>query len=146
MMASCRVAAPSRNIGYASPIADVSWRCWCDTHTSELSREGFHPILVLIGWCLECTCFHRQVRARAPALECSRPNASAVAAAAAAAATAERAWAQRAAALRTAVVRQQLFFPDRRLMQYDCGKLQASRRKHGKMLPPEPQISESTTH
>jgi hypothetical protein len=67
-----------------------------------------------------------QVRARAPALECSRPDASAVAAAAAAAATAERAWARRAAALRTAVVRQQLFFPDRRLMQYDCGKLQAS--------------------
>jgi hypothetical protein len=68
------------------------------------------------------------VRARAPALECSRPNASDVAAAAAAAATAERAWAGRAAALRTAVVRQQLFFPDRRLMQYDCGKLQASLR------------------
>jgi hypothetical protein len=68
------------------------------------------------------------VRARAPALECSRPDAAAVAAAAAAAAKAERAWAQRAAALRTAVVRQQLFFPDRRLMQYDCGKLQASLR------------------
>lgn len=26
--------------------------------------------------------------------------------------------------LRTALVRKQLFFPDRRLLQYDCGKLQ----------------------
>jgi hypothetical protein len=29
--------------------------------------------------------------------------------------------------LRTAAVRQQLFFPDKRLIQYDCGKLQARR-------------------
>lgn len=65
-----------------------------------------------------------QVRARAPSLECSRPDPSAVAAAVAAAAAAEQAWAERAAPLRTAIVRQQLFFPDRRLMQYDCGKLQ----------------------
>ena len=31
----------------------------------------------------------------------------------------------RSAPLRTALVRRQLFFPDRRLIQYDCGKLQA---------------------
>ena len=44
------------------------------------------------------------------------------------------------APLRTAVVRQQLFFPDRRLIQFDCGKLQvcalltflAARRAHGR--------------
>ena len=29
--------------------------------------------------------------------------------------------------LRTAYIRQQLFFPDKRLIQYDCGKLQARR-------------------
>ncbi len=33
-------------------------------------------------------------------------------------------WFSRNAALRTAVVRQQLFIPDRRLVQFDCGKLQ----------------------
>ncbi len=49
-----------------------------------------------------------------------------MAATATAAATVERAWVQKAAPLRTALGRQQLFFPDRRLMQYDCGKLQAS--------------------
>lgn len=57
-------------------------------------------------------------------IQCSRPDASAVAAAAAAAAAAEAAWSVGSAPLRTAVVRQQLFFPDRRLIQFDCGKLQ----------------------
>ena len=33
-------------------------------------------------------------------------------------------WFQRSAPLRTAIVRQQVFFPDRRLIQFDCGKLQ----------------------
>lgn len=40
------------------------------------------------------------------------------------------AWSQKVGApamtlLRSAAVRQQLFFPDRRLVQFDCGKLQA---------------------
>jgi hypothetical protein len=34
-------------------------------------------------------------------------------------------WFKRSAPLRTAIVRQQVFFPDRRLIQFDCGKLQA---------------------
>ena len=38
--------------------------------------------------------------------------------------TAQHAWFQGAGPLRPAIVRQQLFFPDRRLLQYDCGKLQ----------------------
>ena len=35
-------------------------------------------------------------------------------------------WFARSQPLRTALVRQQVFFPDRRLIQFDCGKLQAS--------------------
>ena len=65
-----------------------------------------------------------QARAPAPAVWCSRPDSSAVAEAARRAALAQREFAERAALLRTAIVRQQLFFPDRRLIQYDCGKLQ----------------------
>ena len=33
-------------------------------------------------------------------------------------------WFRSSAPLRTAYVRGQLFFPDRKLIQYDCGKLQ----------------------
>lgn len=65
-----------------------------------------------------------QVRARAPALWVSRPDSAAVASAAAAATAAEAAWMKGAGPLRPALVRQQLFFPDRNLIQYDCGKLQ----------------------
>ena len=67
---------------------------------------------------------HVQARAPAPAVWCSRPDSSAVAEAARGAALAQREFAARSALLRTAIVRQQLFFPDRRLIQYDCGKLQ----------------------
>ena len=66
-----------------------------------------------------------QARAPAPAVWCSRPDQSVVAEAARRAALAQREFAARSVALRTAIVRQQLFFPDRRLIQYDCGKLQA---------------------
>ena len=38
----------------------------------------------------------------------------------------QREWFARSQPLRTALVRQQVFFPDRRLIQFDCGKLQAS--------------------
>ena len=38
----------------------------------------------------------------------------------------QREWFARSRPLRTALVRQQVFFPDRRLIQFDCGKLQAS--------------------
>ncbi|KAG1661680.1 hypothetical protein FOA52_001957 [Chlamydomonas sp. UWO 241] len=38
--------------------------------------------------------------------------------------TARQAWFEGSAPLRTATVRSQLFFPDRKLLQYDCGKLQ----------------------
>lgn len=65
-----------------------------------------------------------QARSRQAVLTCSRPDATAVAAAAAAVATSEAAWMMGSAPLRAAVVRQQLFFPDRRLIQFDCGKLQ----------------------
>jgi E1A-binding protein p400 len=64
-------------------------------------------------------------KARAPPVEawCCKPDGSALRRAAAAAALAQREWFERAGPLRTAVVRKQMFFPDRRLLQYDCGKL-----------------------
>jgi len=74
--------------------------------------------------CQQRVLVYAQVRARAPALWVSRPDNAAVASAAAAAATAEAAWMKGAGPLRPALVRQQLFFPDRNLIQYDCGKLQ----------------------
>ncbi|WIA40512.1 hypothetical protein OEZ86_013861 [Tetradesmus obliquus] len=54
---------------------------------------------------------------------CSRPDGAAVRRAAQAALIAEQEFFARGGSLRTALVRKQLFFPDRRLLQYDCGKL-----------------------
>jgi E1A-binding protein p400 len=65
-----------------------------------------------------------RARAPPPALWCSHPEASAVAAAAAATRTLQAAVAARGALLHVPRLRTQLFFPDRRLLQYDCGKLQ----------------------
>lgn len=64
-------------------------------------------------------------RARAPPVDawCCKPDGSALRRAAVSAAIAQQEWFERAGCLRTAVVRKQLFFPDRRLLQYDCGKL-----------------------
>ena len=42
----------------------------------------------------------------------------------------QREWFARSQPLRTALVRQQVFFPDRRLIQFDCGKLQVSGFQH----------------
>jgi E1A-binding protein p400 len=66
-----------------------------------------------------------KARAPPPALTCSAPSASVRAAG-----HVRTAWSQKVGApaltpLRSAAVRQQLFFPDRRLVQFDCGKLQA---------------------
>lgn len=68
---------------------------------------------------------HRSPQARtvSAAITFSRPDLDTVRKAAAAAATAQAAWYGGSAPLRTAVVRTQLFFPDRKLIQYDCGKL-----------------------
>lgn len=65
-----------------------------------------------------------QARAAPPQAWCSRPDPSAVAEAARRTAALQAEVFARSAPLRTAIVRQQLFFPDRRLLQFDCGKLQ----------------------
>jgi len=66
-----------------------------------------------------------KARARAPSLWCSHPNASAVAAAAERARVISSATeGSPSALLHVPRLRTQLFFPDRRLIQYDCGKLQ----------------------
>ena len=65
-----------------------------------------------------------QARAPAPTAWCSHPDHSMVLEAARQAQHAQREWVRSSASLRTAIVRRQLFFPDRRLLQFDCGKLQ----------------------
>ncbi|KAL4459188.1 hypothetical protein ABPG75_014053 [Micractinium tetrahymenae] len=65
-------------------------------------------------------------KARAPPVEliCSHPDASLVNAAAQRAQQLSQAYYDRAGLLHTPRIRTQLFFPDRRLIQFDCGKLQ----------------------
>lgn len=65
-----------------------------------------------------------QARAPPPTAWCSHPDQSLVLKAARQAQHAQREWFRSSASLRTAIVRRQLFFPDRRLLQFDCGKLQ----------------------
>lgn len=65
-----------------------------------------------------------KARAAAPNTWCIHPDLSVVRKAARDAVIVREEFFQRAIALRTALVRQQLFFPDRRLLQFDCGKLQ----------------------
>jgi SNF2 family DNA or RNA helicase len=66
-----------------------------------------------------------RARAALPELWCSRPDASAVSAAASAARTLSTTLSGAATALlHVPSLRTQLFFPDRRLVQFDCGKLQ----------------------
>lgn len=64
-----------------------------------------------------------RARARPVDAWCSKPDGPAVRRAAIAASVAQQEFFQRGGSLRTALVRGQLFFPDRRLLQYDCGKL-----------------------
>ena len=65
-----------------------------------------------------------QARSPPPTAWCSHPDQSVVLEAARQAQHAQQEWFRSSASLRTAVVRRQLFFPDRRLLQFDCGKLQ----------------------
>ncbi|GAB4813110.1 hypothetical protein N2152v2_000156 [Parachlorella kessleri] len=67
-----------------------------------------------------------KARAAPPALDCSRPDISLVNAALRQAAALQQEYVRRNELLHVAQIRTQLFFPDRRLIQYDCGKLQAS--------------------
>ena len=66
-----------------------------------------------------------KARAPPPTLTCAAPSASVRASGRARDAWSQKVGAPALAPLRTAAVRQQLFFPDRRLVQFDCGKLQA---------------------
>ena len=65
-----------------------------------------------------------QARTATPTAWCVRPDQAAVAAAAADAWQLSRHFARTSGPLATALVRGRLFFPDRRLIQFDCGKLQ----------------------
>ena len=65
-----------------------------------------------------------QARAPPPSAWCSHPDQSVVLEAARHVQLVQQEWFQSSASLRTAVIRRQLFFPDRRLLQFDCGKLQ----------------------
>ena len=74
----------------------------------------------------------RPPQARAPPAEVwvSHPDWSLVAAAARRAQALTQTYCQRSALLHTAAIRTRLFFPDRRLIQYDCGKLQVGAVSH----------------
>lgn len=79
------------------------------------------------------SCLFLQARAATPEIWCSRPDTTALAQQRAMQAALQQEWFERSAPLRTAIVRQQVFFPDRRLIQFDCGKLQA--RPHTSFMP-----------
>lgn len=64
-----------------------------------------------------------RARARPVDAWCSQPDGPSIRRAAVAAAAMQQEFSKRGGSLRTALVRRQLFFPDRRLLQYDCGKL-----------------------
>ena len=70
-------------------------------------------------------CVIPRARAPPPELWCSTPAPAAAAAAAARAAALAARGRAASAPLHTAAVRATLFFPDKRLIQFDCGKLQA---------------------
>lgn len=67
---------------------------------------------------------HPQARTTRPLLLVGRPDTTLVRQAASEAVLATAEWGARSEALHTAVMRSSLFFPDRRLLQFDCGKLQ----------------------
>ena len=68
-----------------------------------------------------------QARTATPVAWCVCPDRAAVAAAAQDALRLSHHFAQTSGPLATALVRGRLFFPDRRLIQFDCGKLQVGR-------------------
>lgn len=65
-----------------------------------------------------------QARASAITCWCSHPDQSSILEARSRALQMQQEYLRRSALLRAATVRRQLFFPDRRLLQFDCGKLQ----------------------
>lgn len=69
-----------------------------------------------------------QARAPPPQLWCSRPDHSALTDLRVQSTFLMSEYQARSQLLQTATLRQQLFFPDRRLIQFDCGKLQVRRR------------------
>jgi hypothetical protein len=77
----------------------------------------------------EYACIIPRARAYPPQAWCSHPPPSLVAAAAQRAGVVLAAeLGKRAALLHTVWIRRTIFFPDRRLVQYDCGKLQVRAR------------------
>ncbi|KAG7668752.1 hypothetical protein Ndes2437B_g07158 [Nannochloris sp. 'desiccata'] len=65
-----------------------------------------------------------KARAPPPSLWCSHPDSSAVAAAAHRSRALQTTYEEKSELLHIPRLRTQLFFPDKRLLQYDCGKLQ----------------------
>ncbi|EIE18784.1 hypothetical protein COCSUDRAFT_221, partial [Coccomyxa subellipsoidea C-169] len=101
-----------RHLDFADAVADAVQTCQMRAEQLDDELKTFMFVIP-------------RARAPPPEIWCSRPDPSAVAEAAARAAALQAEVFARSAPLRTAIVRQQLFFPDRRLIQFDCGKLQA---------------------
>lgn len=104
-------AQPGRHLDFSDSIAAV-------VRTAAQRADDMEDILKQFMFVIP--------QARAPPLAawCSHPDQSVVLEAARQARLVQQEWFRSSASLRTAVVRRQLFFPDRRLLQFDCGKLQ----------------------
>lgn len=104
-------ATPGRHLDYCSALKALL--------KTPLERCAESELLLQVFMC-------RIPKARAlePEVWCSRPDATEVRQAAHRAEVALRGVLPMMHPLRTAMVRQQLFFPDRKLIQFDCGKLQ----------------------
>ncbi len=93
---------------------------WCFPVPPPAPDPEPHAALASLHSCAPRT----QARAVAPTVWCSRPDLSLVRKAASDTQLVSVEWAARSGALHTSIVRSKLFFPDRRLLQFDCGKLQ----------------------
>ncbi len=102
------------------------------THTpGSVSRRSAHVSCFRAYVCVSrmcvcvCVCvLSTQARASKPVVWCERPDLTLVRRAASDAALVTAEYWARSAPLHTSTIRGTLFFPDRRLLQFDCGKLQ----------------------
>ena len=101
----------------------------CTAHSIQTENRVFLASALLRNFRFSCPCavshcHAMQARTTTPTAWCVCPDRTAVAAAAAEALRLGQHFAHSSGPLATALVRGRLFFPDRRLIQFDCGKLQ----------------------
>ncbi len=100
-----------RHLDYSDTLADMVKLP--DRRAAEMDLELREFVFVI-----------PKARAPPPTLWCSHPDSSAVAAAARRSRALQTTYVEKSELLHVPRLRTQLFFPDKRLLQYDCGKLQ----------------------